>query len=60
MCPACISIVAVAVAGASSPGAAIAFLARRAERVPAPRKTQFTSVPQKESIRHDHQPDRAH
>jgi hypothetical protein len=49
MCPVCISIVAVAVAGASLPEAAIAFLARRAERVPAPRKTQFTSVPQKES-----------
>jgi hypothetical protein len=39
MCPVCISIIAVAVAGASSPEAAIAFLARRAERVPAPRKT---------------------
>jgi hypothetical protein len=33
MCPVCISIVAVAVAGASLPEAAIAFLARRAERV---------------------------
>jgi hypothetical protein len=53
MCPVCISIVAVAVAGASSPGAAIAFLARRAERI----ATQFTSVQQKEIVRHDHQPD---
>jgi hypothetical protein len=53
MCPACISFIALAVAGASSPGAAIAFLARRTERV----ATQFTSVPQKESVRHDHQPD---
>jgi hypothetical protein len=57
MCPVCISMVAVAVAGASSPGAAIAFLARKAERIAAPRKTQFASVQQKESVRHDHQPD---
>ncbi len=50
MCPVCISIIAVAVAGASSPGAAKALLARRAERI----ATQFTSVQQKESVRHDH------
>jgi hypothetical protein len=43
----------VAVAGASSPGAAKAFLARRAERVAA----QLASIQQKESVRHDHQPD---
>jgi hypothetical protein len=53
MCPTCISIIAVAVAGAGSPVAAIALLARRPERV----ATQFTSVPEKESVRHDHQPD---
>jgi hypothetical protein len=53
MCPVCISIIAVAVAGAGSPGAAKAFLAQRAERA----ATQFTSVQRKESVRHDHQPD---
>jgi hypothetical protein len=53
MCPVCISIIAVAVAGASSPGAAIAFLARRAERG----ATKLASVQQKENVRHDQQPD---
>ena len=57
MCPACISFIALAVAGATSPGARKAFLARRAERIAAPGKTQLTSLPQKENVRHDHQSD---
>jgi hypothetical protein len=57
MCPACISFIALAVAGATSPGARKAFLARRAERIVAPGETQLTSLPQKENVRHDHQSD---
>jgi hypothetical protein len=57
MCPACISFIALAVAGATSPGAARAFLARRAERIAAPGKTQLASLPEKENVRHDHQSD---
>jgi hypothetical protein len=57
MCPACISFIALAVAGATSPGATKAFLARRAERIAAPGKAQLASLPEKENVRHDHQSD---
>jgi hypothetical protein len=57
MCPDCISVIAVAVVAATPLSVVKAFLSRKAERVLAPRKTQFASVQQKESVRHDHQPD---
>ena len=54
MCPDCISVIAVAVVAATPLSVVKAFLARTAERVAAPRETQFTWVQQKESVRHDH------
>jgi hypothetical protein len=57
MCPVCISSMALAVAGAASTGAVSTFVARSFARIPRGSKTQPSES--KETIRHDHQPDRA-
>jgi hypothetical protein len=49
-------MIALAVASATSPGAAIAFLARSLERIATPEKT-LESRQAKESICHGYQPD---
>jgi hypothetical protein len=53
MCPICISPMALALAGATSAGAVSTFVAR----IPRGNKTQLSAS--KETIRHDHEPDRA-
>ncbi len=57
MCPVCISSMALAVAGAASTGAASTFVARSFARIARVGKTQQPES--KESIRYDHEPDRA-
>jgi len=59
MCPACISSIALAVASATSTGAASAFVARSFARIARPGKTQQPEPREsKESIRHDFESDR--
>jgi hypothetical protein len=57
MCPICISSMALAVTGATSAGAVSTFVARSFARIPRGNKTQPSAS--KETIRHDHEPDRA-
>ena len=57
MCPACLSSMALAVAGATSTGAISAFVARGFAGIARGGKTQQPES--EETIRHDHEPDRA-
>jgi hypothetical protein len=54
MCPLCISSMALTVAGATSTGAAGAFMVRRFSRIVRKPKTQQPDC--KEKIRHDNEP----
>jgi hypothetical protein len=56
MCPACIESLALAMAGVTSAGAVSTFLARGIARITRRAETQ---QPEKETIRHAHEPDRA-
>jgi hypothetical protein len=57
MCPVCISSTMLAVAGATSTGAVGTFVVRSFARIARVGETQQPES--KETIRHDHKPDRA-
>jgi len=56
MCPACVSSVVLAIAGAITTGTAGTFVAQRSAYIAGRGKTQPTQT--KETDRHDHEPDR--
>jgi hypothetical protein len=56
MCPVCIESVGLVVAGVTSTGAVGAFLARNIARI---QRRAGTQQPEKETIRHEYESDRA-